>query len=329
MRTRHANASMDSIQNGGSVASRLLACNGDTSGLRTNDVLRKDEWKDYDKAVVKAAQQRLIGVADLKSAGLTYAISNGLGKTVLEYEDENDVTAAEMSMSAVTKGLNDVVEYDLNYLPLPITHKDFQINIRKLMASRTTGESLDTTLAALASRKVAEKIEETLFNGASTYTYGGGVIYGYTDSPVRTTGSLNAAWNASAATGATILDDVRRMKQASLDDRHYGPWNLYVPTNFEYVLDDDYVSGYPKTIRQRILEIDGIQSVKVADKLTASNVVLAQMTDDTVRMVEGLPLQTVQWDDEGGMVFKFKVMTIDVPQVRGDQNDRSGIVHFS
>jgi len=311
------------------AASRLLASGMQTNALRTNAVLRKDEWKQYDTAVIKAAQVRLIGVADLMSRGLVYRISNGLGTTVLEYEDQSDVEAASVNMSGVTKGNNDTVEWDINYMPLPIIHKDYQINIRKLNASRTTGQSLDTTMAELASRKVAEKMEEALFVGLSTYTYGGGSIYGLTDQPRRNIGSLTANWDDSAATGPVVIADVLAMKQASIDDRHYGPWGIYIPTNFETAMDDDYVSGYPKTIRSRINEIEGIEFLKVADKLTADNVVMVQMTSDVVRMVEGLPLTTVEWTTEGGMIFKFKVMTINIPQVRADQDDRSGVMHWS
>jgi len=49
-----------------------------------NATLRKDEWKQYDDAILKAAQVRLQGVADLYSRGLTFNINNGLGTTDLE-----------------------------------------------------------------------------------------------------------------------------------------------------------------------------------------------------------------------------------------------------
>ena len=311
------------------AAARLLSGGMNTNALRTNAVLRKDEWKQYDTAVIKAAQVRLVGVADVMARGLVYRINNGLGTTVLEYETESDVEAASVNMSGVTKGNNDTVEWDIAYMPLPIIHKDFQINIRKLNSSRTTGQSLDTVTAELSARKVAEKIEEALFTGLSTYTYGGGVIYGLMDEPNRNLGSLTANWDDSAASGTTILADILAMKQASIDDRHYGPWAVYVPTNFETPLDEDYVSGYPKTVRSRLQEIDGIEFVKVADKLTADNVIMVQMTSDVVRMVEGLPLTTVEWTSEGGMIFKFKVMTINIPQIRADQDLRSGVMHWS
>ena len=176
---------------------------------------------------------------------------------------------------------------------------------------------------------MAEKAEEFLVTGASAYTFGSGTIRGYVDAPQRNTATLNVNWDGSAITGELILDDVRAMKQDSIDARHYGPWMLYIPTAYETALDDDFKTNSDKTIRQRILEIEGIQGIKVLDKLTADNVLLVQMTADVCRMVEGLPVTTVQWDTDGGMRVNFKVMTILVPQIRNTQGDRSGITLLS
>lgn len=290
-----------------------------------NATLRKDEWKQMDDAVLMAAQERLVGVADLYSRNLVYRLGNGLGTTVLEYEDMGELTAAELSMDGVTPNKRDRPEYSLKYLPLPIVHKDFQYNARVLAASRTRGVPLDVTTAQLASREVATKVEDMLFNGASTFTYGGGTIYGYIDHPQNNDVTLSVHWDASGKTGEDILDDVRAMKQASIDAKHYGPWVLYVPTAYETVLDDDYKSESDKTIRQRILEISGINEVKVVDKLPADKVLLVQMTSDVVRIVEGLAMTTVEWPEGGGMTTNYKVMTIMVPQIRADQNGNSGV----
>jgi len=325
-------AAVDEIFQGkghGAVAKRLLANGMNVNALRTNDTLRKDEWKQYDMAVIKAAQDRLVGVADLMSGGLTYSLANGLGKTVLEYETESDMEDAEVSMDAVTRARNDRVEYEIAYLPLPVIHKEFQINIRVLNASRTTGESLDTTQAAIASQKVSDKIEEYLFQGSSTFTYGGGTIYGYMDFPNRNTVTLSTQWDASAANGTTVLNDVLAMKQASIDAKHYGPFNLYIPTNYEVVLDDEFKTNSDRTIRERVGAIEAIRTIKVADKLSSDNVILVQMTQDVVRLVEGLPITTVEWQTEGNMIFHFKVMAISIPQIRADQESNCGVTHLA
>lgn len=339
---------------GGAVGGRLLANNMDPGVLRpwigqdrrayitlnsgsqrpsiqpvANATLRKDEWKQLDEAIVKAAQQRLIGVADLYSRNLVYRVSNGLGTTVLETEVVSDIEDAQVSMDAATRGRRDRPDFSIGYLPLPIIHADFQLDIRTLNASRTRGQALDTLQAEMAARKVAEKAESMLFTGLSTYTYGGGTLYGYLDYTNRNTYTLSAHWDDSAATGETMLADVLGMIQASIDDRYYGPWVLYIPTNFQTALGEDFKTNSDKSVRQRLLEVNGLLDIKVADFLTADNVVLVQMTSDVVRMVEGLTMQTLEWDIEGGMIKLFKVMTIMVPQIRADYNNRCGIVHGS
>lgn len=322
-------ANVDFINSGkayGSIAERLLNNGMDIGKLRNNDTLLYDEWKQLDTAVVTAFKQRTVGVKDLMSRGLSYTF-NGMAKTVLAWQRASDTNPAELAMDGVTKGVKDRPTYDINYLPLPIIFKDFSYSVRELNESRNGNMPLDTTTAELASMQVAEKVEEILFTGASAYTFGGGSIYGYTDFPNRNTVSLGTAWDSDS--GSNIIADVIAMKQASINDRCYGPWVIYIPTGYETVMDEDYANNYGKTIRQRILEIDGIQDVKVADFLTANNVLMVQMTSNIVRMVEGLSIKPIQWESDGGMRVNFKVMTILVPQLRADKTGKSGIIHLS
>lgn len=319
----------------GGLAQRLLATNMDTKSLRpvvgmhANATLRKDEWKTYDEAVLKAATQRRIGVADLLTYGLTYNLGNGLGTMVLEYETVNEFTAAEVTMDARARIQKDRPNFEIAYLPIPITHKDYSINARALAASRSRGDDLNTTSAELASQKVAEMTEQYLFKGSGSFTYGGGTIYGYMTAPNRNQVTFSSdEWDNSAG-GDDILADVMAMKQALIDARYYGPYMLYIPTNFETAIDDDYKAASDKSIRQRIKEVDRIIDVKVADFLTDDNVIMVQMTPDVVRLVNGMELSNVEWNEEGGMTLNYKVMEIKVPQIRSDQNSRCGIAHLS
>ncbi len=304
--------------------------------IMANATLRKDEWKAYDQALLDITQQRLVGIADLISMGLTHNLTNGLGKTVLEYEDLGDINEADLSMDGLNRGQNDRPNYELKYLPLPIVHKDFQINARALTASRTTGDALDTTMAMKSGRKVSDKLEDMLFNGTSSYSFGGGTIYGYTDFPNRNTGSLFAAWDdgtvpSGLSRGEAILADVQAMKQAAIDDGYYGPYTLYIPTHYETTLDGDFKANSDKTIRARILEIENVNMIKIADSLTAGTdqVLLVQMTSDVVRLVNGMAPTTLQWDVEGGMAVNFKIMAIQVPQIRADQDGNCGVIHYT
>ena len=343
------------FQASGTVAQRLLANGMNTSALRLYEgkdgrsymtviqngkpvavpvnnasTLRKDEWKHYDTVVVEAARQRMVGVQDLLSRGLVYNIPNGMGSTVLEYEDIGDISEADLDMDGISPGQKDRPIYSIKYLPLPIIHKDYHINGRVLAASRTTGNPLDTTMAGLAATKVMEKVETILFQGASSYAFGGGTIYGYVDHPYRNGVTLSENWDAAGKTGAEIVQDALNMKQASINDYHYGPWVMYVPTAYETVLDGDYDTSTPgTTIRERILKIKDIEDIKVVDLLAANNVLMVEMKPNVVRMVVGMPVTPIEWSTDGNMLHNFKVMTIMVPQIRADQNNRTGIIHLA
>ena len=297
--------------------------------IQANATLRRDEWKQLDEALLNISRTRLGGVQDLRDKGLVYTLGNGLGTTVLEYHDVSDAMEADLTMDGVPRSKGDRPVFTTNYLPLPIIHSDFEINTRALEASRKLGNPLDTTSIEAATRKVLEKLETILFTNTS-YTFGGGTIDSYLSKSCRNTGSITSHWDHSATTGAVTVQDVIEMKQASINAKHYGPWMLYIPTGYETALDDDYDTTTPgTTIRERIMKIDGIMGIKVVDTLTADNILLVQMTSDVVRLVQGMALQVIEWQTEGKFIHKYKVMTIQVPQVRCDQAGNSGVVHYS
>ena len=307
--------------------------------LSTNTaVLRRDEWKQLDEAVMNISEYRLGGVQDLIDKGLTYNLGNGMGSTVLEWHDVSDALTADMTMDGVSRAKNDRVVFQTNYLPLPIIHADYEINSRVLASSRSLGNPLDTTMAERAARRVAEKLESMLFTN-TTYAWGAAddrsrnSIYSYTNHPDRNLVTLSnyGAWDSQSSTsGAEIVNSVLAMKQSSINDYHYGPWKLYIPTAYETIIDADYDTTTPgTTIRERILKIAGIEGIKVVDSLTAANVLLVQLTSDVVRLVRGMALQNVEWQSEGKFITNYKVMTIQVPQIRSDANGTSGIVHMS
>ena len=109
------------------------------------DVLRRDEWKQLDTAILEPSRYRLGGVEDLVSNGLVYNLGNGMGTTVLEWHDVSEAGEAILTMDAVTRGKNDRPVFQYNYLPIPIIHSDYEINARELAVSRNMGNGLDTT----------------------------------------------------------------------------------------------------------------------------------------------------------------------------------------
>jgi hypothetical protein len=300
------------------------------SVLRTNNVLQRDEWIEFDNVVLAEYLVQLVGVQDLISAGLTRPVANSLGKTMFGYERMTDMDDANLSMDPVTRTDYDRGDIDLAQLPLPVTHKDWFLNLRVLSASRSGGESLDTTMARLAGRKCAEKQESILFSGGGK-SFGGLPIYGYTTHPNRTTVAFgtNGNWAQVAKTGDNILADVQSMLTAAQTARHFGPYWLYVSRDASVKLSGDFKANSDLTIRQRLLEVEGIDAIKTSDKMPAATVLLVQHTSDVVQLLQGEPLQTVQWDVEGGFHINFKAFQIQVPLIKADIQGRSGIVHMS
>lgn len=289
-----------------------------------NATLTKDAWIQLDEAIIKIAKPRLRIVNDLRGAGLVYNIPGGMAKITLEYQDQSDITPATISMDGLADGESDRPEFGLKSMPLPIVSKDFQFSLRQLEASRNSGAPLDTTMAELAARQVAEYVEK-LTIGELSYYYGGGYVYGLRNFNLRNTKVLTAP---TTSNGNVIVNEILAMMQQSRDDNFYGPWMLYNSPAYDQYLDGDYNTAGTGflTLRERIKKIPGIVDMRTADYLTGSRLVLVQMTSDVIRMVVGMDMMTLHWPTHGGLMENFKVMCILVPQCRADQDGKCGIV---
>lgn len=295
----------------------------------TNDgLLMYDEWKDLDRAVFEVQRDRLVGIADLRAAGLTHNLG-GLGVTIAQWEMSSDMTKANVSMSGASRGEEDTSAFKQATVPVPILHKDFRLNIRRLEASRRFGSSIDVLDADSAARKVAEASEEMLFAG-KPIVVDGSEIYGYTTHPARSTVDLGTAWDDNAVDGGDILEDVQEMLAEARDNNYHGPFTLYIPSEYEGKLDNDFEQGTGdiRTIRERLLQLSGLSRIVVADRLPADNVILVQLTRNVVDLAVGQEMTTVQWQSQGGMVEHFKVMAAWAPRIKNDYDGRSGIVHL-
>lgn len=298
--------------------------------LRRLDTLRHEEWIHFDNALVEEGKIRLRGIADLMGAGLMVPVQNAMGKTVVQYERVTDMEPAILSLDPNVRSRKDRQEFVPGQSPLPVIHKDFDLNIRTLASSRTTGEPLDTMQARTAGRLCTERLEAVLFQGA-TQTFGTLPIFGYMTHPDRNTAAFGSggSWDQVAKTGEQVLDDVLTMKSALQIDRMFGPYWVYVPADAATKLDDDFKANSDKTIRQRIMEVDQVANVQVADQLPTGNVIMVQATVDVTALLDGEGLQTIQWDINGGMTVAFKAFMIQVPLIRSDAEGRSGVFHMS
>ena len=307
--------------------------NGKPQTVRTvdNATLTKEAWLQLDTAILKVARNRLRVVADLRGAGLTYGIPNGMGTTVLEYQKMNDTGNAMISMDGLRQASDFRPVFESAYLPLPMIHSDFQYSARQLATGRNSGAPLDTTTGEMAGRRVAEMTERLTLGRLDTYTYGGGSIYGMCNFPSRLTADITLP-TAVGFTNATHLAEVLNCKQTLQDANHFGPYVIYYSSAWDRYLDNDYSTAYPnKSLRDRIKAIDGVSDVRTLDWLDTAastyNFVMMEMDTGTIRLVIGMDFTTLEWDDMGGLRKNYKVMCIIVPQLRADMDDQTGILH--
>lgn len=315
------------MQGGGSVAMRLLASGGDFGALRTNAVLMRDEWKAFDNVVVDITRENLVAVAEFMNRGLTYNLPNALGVMTLEWQELiDDLADAEISMSGLNEATKDRLAWGTRTMPIPLIHKEFFYNLRHLEAARRNGRSVETDHAAIATRKVAEKVEAILFTGLTTAS-SSGVIYGLTNHPDRNTGG--AALNWGTATGEQIVTEVIAMLGVMATKYMNGPFVLFIPLAYAARLGDDYKAASDRTIFERLMAIPQIQKIVATPKLASPNKLLIQMTSDVAQIVDGMQPTMVEWETRGGFEFTFKVVAIMLPRVRSSGNKVSGIVHYS
>ena len=328
------------------VLVRDLIANGVESPVINATMLRKEEWIKFDQKVVEYALPRLRAWSDLAAAN-TYGGFDGMSNMILEHETISNPGEAVVDMDGLTDGRNDAPKYQLEGLPLPITHSDFWISKRKLQVSRKGDRPLDTTMAGMAGRRVAEMVEKTLIGIETGATYGGNSsqvggygrasqVFGYLNFTNRLTKT-----NLTAPTGSNpeaTVADVLAMRDQLYANNFFGPFMVYHSTDWDQYLDNDYArlggNNASQTLRQRLRAIEGISDVRRLDYLTptASNshaftLLMVQMTEDVARAVNGMDITTVQWESQGGMRVNFKVMCIYVPQLRADQAGQCGVLH--
>ena len=295
--------------------------NADTS-------LPYDAWRTIDQAIMMVARRRLRLVNDLILRGLTFPLPQFMGVPVLEYQRSGEVTGAVVSMEPTTRGNVDRPTFNMDGTPIPLTHMPMKFSARSLEASRLNGTPLDITTFEETTVEVAETIEKTFILGAPI-NFASRTVYGLLNFPARNQVILQTPWTDPTKTPEGIKDDVLGLMQANREARHFGPYVLYIPKEYESVLDDDYSDQYGnKTIRQRLLDIDSLEDIVVLDFLPADNLVLLEPTSSTIQVIDGLrptilPLLSQEFSPE------FLALACLVPRLRADKNGRTGIAHAS
>jgi hypothetical protein len=331
------------------VPLQTLINNGMVPYTYNTAALPHQVWQRIDRSVIKASRDRLNAWNDLAAAN-TYGGFNGMAVTSLIRDTMTDAGDAKVDMDTLSDDFNDSPLFTPDILPLPIIHAGAAISQRKLATSRNGGMPLDTTMIEQSGRRCSETLEKmtigtTDFSGLvigddTTFTNNG--IYGFRTQPQRITKTDVTA--SASFVPSTFVNEVLAMKELARAQNLYGPFVLYYSTTWDQYLDRDYyaqvtaagVINPTETVRQRVERIEGISRVAMLDTFSNTDeLLLVQMSSESVRAVNGMDFTTVQWSKDGGSSIMLRVMGIKVPDLRSQYvgtdntvtNRVSGIVH--
>ena len=257
---------------------RDLILNGVIPPVFNATALRKEEWIELDKVVLKAARYPLKFWGDLMAA-VPYGGFNGMNKMMLEHETMSDPGVALQDMDGLSEGQGDAPLFQLEGVPLVITHSDFNAAARKLAISRNTGTPLDTTMGEAAGRRIGEMVEKVSIGIKTGITYGGtftqyggysrnSTVYGMTNFTPRLTKINITAPTSGSWVPTTLLNEVLAAIRQVKANKFFGPYRMYTTPDWDPYLDADYfyalTSGAvapTKTLRTRLKEIVDISDV--------------------------------------------------------------------
>lgn len=301
--------------------------------LNATLALRKEEWIRMDQRVVQVYRQRLRATDDLISSGLTMGGFDGMGTLILEHEAVSDPGEALRSMEGIAEGRNDAPLFQLRGTPLPITHSSFSYSRRQLMASRNKGVPVSTVSAESHARRIAEMVEKQVIGSVAAFQFGTAANYdqspanfGYMNHPDRFI--KNDMTAPTGSNNETVLSEILELIEGLINLGFDGPFALYVSKEYDRHLKTDFKTSSDKNARQRLLEDNDIVSIRRLNSnymTTANSVIAVQMTSDVAQLINGMGITTLQWDTQGGMEHKFKVMTIQALRLTSDINGNLGV----
>jgi len=309
------------------AALQKLAVNANT--------LRHEDFLVIQDKIVEVRRRSLNGITDLQSMGLSFGVD--IGEQLVGFENINEFQAAIQEMNPESYQNNDTVFTEV-YTPNPITHQSFSTPWRQ------QGFDYKRSLGMTESvRQVAERLEESLFNGNTSIVvnYGGSnrPLYGYTTHPNRGTGTI-ADWTLVTAAGlAAIVPDV--IAQLTLMESAQGGVGnnsvmLYVANDIWTNLQNDYkvestdTGGSGMMIADRIRRIAQIKDVKPAEKLADGVAVMVEMASRTIELAVATDIISVPHQKTNPM--QPQVMTTYaamVHQIKVDSNSLTGVRHLT
>lgn len=294
-----------------------------------NALLRRYEWEQIDAAVLDVVRAPNVALNDFLRLGLTQPL-DGLGVIVSTYEQLGDLTAANVSMEGIVRGDQDRSTFTPQSIPVPLIHKDFSMSLRQLEASRRQGgETLDTTTARTATRKVQDKVDDIIFNGHTIAVGDTGQIYGLTNKPQRLQKTSADCGGGDFGTAGNFYKTLNGAIAFLRELGYYGRYGVYVSTN-QYAQTNTLVTG--TAVSERTAGMDQLPEVAFinqAHKLADGEMIVFQLSTDVADLAIAQDVTPVQWEGLGGFQIEFRVFSALTIRVKHDANGNCGVIHVT
>jgi hypothetical protein len=287
--------------------------------------LPKDVWGDWDRDAVQIQRSTLAVFNDLASAAQK---PMAIGKLIHYFQRVTDSGEVNTSMDGSSKARTDQPTIDYVGTPLPIIDTGFSYSWRQMAAAETEGYfNLDATARDNANRRIAEKLENATLYGYSGIVVAGSASYGLLNHPLRSTRTTGVTLNG--ATGAQWMTEVIATLKLLHADNFKVPATLYMNwDDWFYASSTEFVANYPKTILQRIMEIEGVREIVPADSIPASNISAVVKDRRVVEVLNGMPMATrAKFRANPEDAFDFTVIAAAVLEIKYDAENHIGIAH--
>lgn len=285
-----------------------------------------DAWRRIDQRAT-LIQRDVLAVFDRLSASNSTPV--GIGDLVSYFPKISDSGEAHISMDGRSEGRQDQALVKYEGTPIPVIDSYARFGWRQMEVMRKTASGMDMETIANHQRKVADKMEDMVLNGLSSVVVGGSTIYGLRNHPSRNT--FSHTFTLNGATGANWLTTFSSMITGLIGDNAFGKVTVFLNySDWTFASLNEFAAGYPKTILQRMREIENIADIVPCSKVPASNIigVAGLETGAWGSILSAMPMVTrpkMRQNAEDDYVFG--VMAVVAPQFRIDYDGRMPVAH--
>lgn len=284
--------------------------------------LPRDVWGEWDREGIEI-QREVLSVFNTLAASVSRPMP--IGKMIHYFQQVSDSGVANVTLDGRSKANTDQQTFNYVGTPLPITDSTFSYGWRQVAAAETEGFALDPVGRNNSMFKVAKKLEGLILDGDSNIVVGGATLYGLRTHPKRETRTTNQALNG--ATGVQWAVDVNATIKKLHDNNFRVPATLFVNWNdWYYAGNTDYSTSYPKTIAQRVREMDGVAEVVPASDVLAGQIIAVVKNSRVLQVLNGMPMTTrAQFRANPEDDYNFVTMAAAALEIKYDATDQCGI----